>query len=95
VFFYYPSGLDWEQLEHLKLIAAEGYALHLDYSIVNFIVIGITEKEKINILHVDLTGFKDKNTDDLRMILKQLGWFEKENMQYVEFDINKRTKNSR
>ncbi|MFA5298894.1 MAG: hypothetical protein WC389_11870 [Lutibacter sp.] len=95
VFFYYPSGLSWEQLERLKLIAAEGYALHLDYSIVNFIVIGITEKENINILHVDLTGFHDKDTDDLRMILKHLGWFEKENMQYMEFDINKRTKNSR
>ncbi|HBS86438.1 MAG: hypothetical protein A2W91_19685 [Bacteroidetes bacterium GWF2_38_335] len=95
VFFYYPSGISWEQLERLKLIAADGYALHLDYSIVNFIVIGITEKENINILHVDLTELKDKNTDELRKILKHLGWFEKENMQYMEFDFNKRTKNCR
>jgi hypothetical protein len=94
VFFYYPSNYKEEQLQQLMLIAADGYGLYLKYEITNFIVIGINEHEKIKFLHVNLENMKDKPTDDLKKALDYLGWFQEENMQFMEIDFNKKTKNS-
>jgi hypothetical protein len=95
VFFYYPNGYSIDSIEQLMHVAAEGYALHLSYKIVNFIVIGVTENEKFNILHINLSDFKDKDPEELKNILNYLGWFDDKKMQYVGIDFNKKTKNSR
>ncbi|MGV3587679.1 MAG: hypothetical protein ACO1OF_11790 [Adhaeribacter sp.] len=94
VFFYYPKGSPLEKIKQLMLIAAEGYALYLNYRTINFIVVGITENEKFHILHVNLSDFRNKDQDELKRILNYLGWFDEKYMQYVKIDFNKKQNNS-
>lgn len=38
VFFYYPIGINGEAKEALMSVAAEGFALHMNYSVTQMIV---------------------------------------------------------
>ena len=87
VFFYYPSNYEADQIQQLMLIAADGYGLYLKYAIRNFIVIGISEHEKIKFLHVNLEDIKDKPNDDLKKALNYLVCLQDENMKFIEIDF--------
>ena len=89
VFFYYPSDMDDQQVMQFTMLAAEGYAHHLNYSTTNMIVIALSESTKFKITHMDCATLRNVDQEQLVTLLNMMGWFQQENMQTFTISFNK------
>lgn len=90
ILFYYPEIYNEEELMWLAMIAADGYCDYLEYEVTNMIVFAITEQQPIKIMPMDCSHLRHENPEQLHLILKELGWFETENMGHFQISFNRK-----
>ncbi len=86
---YYPEKYSKNEIRKYMFIAAEGFALYNKYLYCNSIAIGINENRQFEILHTDFSDNKRFKSDELKLILEHLGWFDEKILEHFKITEKK------
>jgi hypothetical protein len=88
VFFYYPESYENESIKELMTLAAEGYALFLDFEVSDFVIYAISDSKKsYSIQHVNIQKGDEEQLTELKMLLDYAGWFKEDNLKYYSMNL--------